>query len=464
MRARFRGRPDPGPPRGTDRRMPAPHRVARPACRRAPLGVTWMANAPVDVVDVVEHALVDHHLRSPGPLLAGLEHEADPRPASASRRCVQEASRADEHRGVRVVAAGVHRARRPRTAKDTPVSSVERQRVHVGAEHQRGARPRALEVGDDRRGAGAEAGREAEGRGARRDRSWVRGTSRPSSGWRCSSRRSSTASGKLVVGRGEEVGLARHGVHATHQRRDGCRRGQGILERTKVLNHPWAHCRPHRSEDPDACSDHHRSLEGFGRALAERSRRRLGPRHRRPRRRPPRAAAAAEPDRRHVVAIAGDVTDPAHRAALVDAADAARRLDLIVNNASTLGPSPLPRLAVLPARRLRATCCDLTWWRRSRSSSRPAAAAPQRRHDRRHHLRRRGRGLRGLGRLRLLEGRARPAPDVLAAEHPDPRLLGRSGRHAHRRCTRTPSPARTSPTAAPGDGRAGPAPAAASNT
>jgi NAD(P)-dependent dehydrogenase (short-subunit alcohol dehydrogenase family) len=48
-----------------------------------------------------------------------------------------------------------------------------------------------------------------------------------------------------------------------------------------------------------------------------------------------------------VVAIAGDVTDSWHRAALVDAA--CPRIDLLVNNASTLGVSPLPPLADYPA-------------------------------------------------------------------------------------------------------------------
>jgi NAD(P)-dependent dehydrogenase (short-subunit alcohol dehydrogenase family) len=47
-----------------------------------------------------------------------------------------------------------------------------------------------------------------------------------------------------------------------------------------------------------------------------------------------------------VVAIEGDVTDPLHRAAL--AAAVGPRLDLLVNNASDLGPSPLPRLTDLP--------------------------------------------------------------------------------------------------------------------
>ncbi len=47
-----------------------------------------------------------------------------------------------------------------------------------------------------------------------------------------------------------------------------------------------------------------------------------------------------------VVALAGDVADADHRQALVDAAGA--RIDLLVNNASVLGPSPLPRLAEYP--------------------------------------------------------------------------------------------------------------------
>jgi NAD(P)-dependent dehydrogenase (short-subunit alcohol dehydrogenase family) len=55
-----------------------------------------------------------------------------------------------------------------------------------------------------------------------------------------------------------------------------------------------------------------------------------------------------------VTAIPGDVTDPAHRTALRQAADAAGRLDLLVNNAGTLGASPLPALADYPPDELRA--------------------------------------------------------------------------------------------------------------
>jgi NAD(P)-dependent dehydrogenase (short-subunit alcohol dehydrogenase family) len=47
-----------------------------------------------------------------------------------------------------------------------------------------------------------------------------------------------------------------------------------------------------------------------------------------------------------VVALPGDVSDERHRRALIDAAGS--RLDLLVNNASILGPSPLPPLAEHP--------------------------------------------------------------------------------------------------------------------
>jgi len=62
--------------------------------------------------------------------------------------------------------------------------------------------------------------------------------------------------------------------------------------------------------------------------------------------------AAQRPGSRAVTAIPGDVTDPLHRSALVDAAG--DRLDLLVNNAGTLGASPLPALADYPVDELRA--------------------------------------------------------------------------------------------------------------
>lgn len=61
------------------------------------------------------------------------------------------------------------------------------------------------------------------------------------------------------------------------------------------------------------------------------------------------AAAEGELGRlTEVRALPGDVVDEAHRGGLVDAAGELGRLDLLVNNASALGPSPQPELADYP--------------------------------------------------------------------------------------------------------------------
>src|SRR5260370_3280875 len=49
-----------------------------------------------------------------------------------------------------------------------------------------------------------------------------------------------------------------------------------------------------------------------------------------------------------VVALPGDIADASHRAALVAAAAGLGGLDLLVNNAGILGPSPQPNLADYP--------------------------------------------------------------------------------------------------------------------
>jgi len=63
-----------------------------------------------------------------------------------------------------------------------------------------------------------------------------------------------------------------------------------------------------------------------------------------------RLAEELEPSR--TVALPGDVTEPAHRHALVEAAERLGGLDLLVNNASHLGPSPLPPLRSYPPEEL----------------------------------------------------------------------------------------------------------------
>jgi NAD(P)-dependent dehydrogenase (short-subunit alcohol dehydrogenase family) len=49
-----------------------------------------------------------------------------------------------------------------------------------------------------------------------------------------------------------------------------------------------------------------------------------------------------------VTALPGDVTDPVHRAQLAAKVHRSGRLDLLVNNASRLGPSPQPELSGYP--------------------------------------------------------------------------------------------------------------------
>jgi NAD(P)-dependent dehydrogenase (short-subunit alcohol dehydrogenase family) len=61
---------------------------------------------------------------------------------------------------------------------------------------------------------------------------------------------------------------------------------------------------------------------------------------------------AAGPGR--LTLLPGDVADPRHRESLAEAVRARGRLDLLVNNASVLGPSPQPALAEYPLDALRS--------------------------------------------------------------------------------------------------------------
>ena len=149
-----------------------------------------------------------------------------------------------------------------------------------------------------------------------------------------------------------------------------------------------------------------------------------------------------------LTALPGDVTDPTHRAVLVGAATAAGGLDLVVNNASTLGPSPLPPLTRLPARRPPPDARDQPAGPAGPDPGRGPRLAPGRPApgDQRH-LRRLRRGLPGLGRLRRLQGR--PGPPGRRA-WPPKSPSGGCGRSTPATCapacTRRPSRARTSPT------------------
>jgi NAD(P)-dependent dehydrogenase (short-subunit alcohol dehydrogenase family) len=66
------------------------------------------------------------------------------------------------------------------------------------------------------------------------------------------------------------------------------------------------------------------------------------------------AARATLDPRARVHALAGDVTDPAHRRDLAALARQVGGLDALVNNASSLGPSPMPALLEYPPDALEA--------------------------------------------------------------------------------------------------------------
>lgn len=58
--------------------------------------------------------------------------------------------------------------------------------------------------------------------------------------------------------------------------------------------------------------------------------------------------AELQPYGGHLVALPGDISDGAHQQALAAAVAQRGRLDLLINNASILGPSPQPALATYP--------------------------------------------------------------------------------------------------------------------
>jgi NAD(P)-dependent dehydrogenase (short-subunit alcohol dehydrogenase family) len=66
-----------------------------------------------------------------------------------------------------------------------------------------------------------------------------------------------------------------------------------------------------------------------------------------------RAAMAGLPAGAVITALAGDITDPSHRDDLRRAAETLGGPDLLINNAGTLGPSPLPAVSEFPLAELR---------------------------------------------------------------------------------------------------------------
>ena len=159
------------------------------------------------------------------------------------------------------------------------------------------------------------------------------------------------------------------------------------------------------------------------------------------------AAVARLAARTTVVGVAGDVTDPAHRAELARAAASLGTVGLLVNNASTLGASPLP-----DARRHRPRDVP-AHLRRERGRAARAGARP-----------RRARSTNGATVVNITSdaaveatragaatARRRPRSSTPAgcSRSSDPTCACSSSIPATcaPRCTRTRSPARTSPTA-----------------
>ena len=125
-----------------------------------------------------------------------------------------------------------------------------------------------------------------------------------------------------------------------------------------------------------------------------------------------------------VAALPGDVADPEHRADLIAAAGG--RVDLLVNNASVLGPSPQPALTDYPLDTLEHVYRVNVFAPLALIQCRATEPRPQR------HLRRRRRGLRRLGRVRLVQGRARPPQRRARPRAPRAaRLRRRPRRHEH---------------------------------
>ena len=153
-----------------------------------------------------------------------------------------------------------------------------------------------------------------------------------------------------------------------------------------------------------------------------------------------RGAEALEAARRElsamtdVVAIAGDVADAEHRLALAAAAREAGRIDVLVNNASILGPSPQPPLLEYPSDVLERVFrtnvvapMALIAAVHARDAMNDGGAIINVTSDAAVEA------YEGWGGYGASKAALEQASAVLAAENPaHPRVLGRPGRHAHR--------------------------------
>ena len=162
------------------------------------------------------------------------------------------------------------------------------------------------------------------------------------------------------------------------------------------------------------------------------------------------AAAASLPTRASVTALAGDITDVHHRAPPGSRGREARptrpareQREHARRQPPSAARNDRPRCAATRVRGERDRTARLD----------PAPPRPSHevgRHDREHHVRRSGRAVRAVGRLRLVEGRARtPHGDSRCRAPRPPCARRRSRRHADR----------DAPRRVPGRGHLGPTPA-----
>ena len=108
-------------------------------------------------------------------------------------------------------------------------------------------------------------------------------------------------------------------------------------------------------------------------------------------------------------ALAGDITDPAHRRDLAAAAAELGGLDLLVNNAGTLGASPLPSLGDYPLDDLRVALeVNVVAPLGVTQAALPLLLDSPRPRAAQHHVGCRRGGVRRVGRLRRRQGGPRP--------------------------------------------------------